>query len=427
VKPPLDSPGAPTNPAPTDADFTSLGWSAEQILEYKRNSLVGNYLKESDELCGDYLQALTRTQRSYSLILGSLATIFGGAGAAFTSASVVRPLSALASISSGERAEFDADTFVKQTAQVIISAIKNSRARTYNNIVQVNFLKPIAAWPLSIAIADVQDYHSRCSLNEGITEAAASITAVAPSSTPQVLQADKNSGTGIAGRSESPPSSIAATTATAVGAAQGVAATRGATPAQVVNAFSGGLSAAAAAVTGNTAPPTPPPSLVFEPSAPSPSPASQAMPAPTHRAAAAVNIPFAAAIARAQLALLKAGLKIGVDGQMGEETEAVLTQFQRTRSPPLPATGIVDPATMAALNIVSPPIVPAPAQAVSTMKVQNALLQSAYVKEIVPSFSATGLMDSLTVAALTVYQSSKGLQQTGVIDAPTLSSLGLNP
>jgi len=188
-----------TDNSPQAAQFTALKWDAEAQFEYQRNAVVGAYLAQSDLLCGEYLQHLTRFQRGYSLLLGSLGTVLGGAGAAFTGASAARPLSALAGIASGERAEFDADTFVKQTSQVIISAIKNSRARTYNTIVQVNFLKPVSQWPLSVALADVQDYHARCSLNEGISEAAASVTSVAPQSTPVAATS-----TGVAGRSEAP-------------------------------------------------------------------------------------------------------------------------------------------------------------------------------------------------------------------------------
>ncbi len=422
--PNVDEAAVPAAPELSITDFTNLGWTTEQILEYKRNSLVGTYLKVSDALCGEYLQSLTRTQRSYSLILGSLSTIFGGAGAAFTSASVVRPLSALASIASGERAEFDADTFAKQTAQVIVSAIKNSRARTYNSIVQVNFPKSIFAWPTNVALADVQDYHSRCSLNEGVTEAAASITAVAPVSTPQPMPTDGANATGVAGRSESPPSSNSTTTAIVNGAAQGVAATRNATPAQVANAISGAVAAANAAISGNAAPSTPPPILDVPNESPHPAPAP---PIATRSMPHGTNVTAAATLARAQVALVKAGTKIMVDGLMGNNTEAALEQFQRTRSPPLPPTGIVDAATIAALGINPPITIPVPASPALIANVQQLLLQnSSDVQTEVPGLKATGIIDTQTVAALIVYQSSKGLPQTGVIDAPTLSSLGVH-
>jgi hypothetical protein len=147
----------------------------------RRNEIVGGYILEPDQLCSSYLQSLTRYQRTNNLIFGTLSTTLGALGAAFTQASVVRPLSAAAAIASGERAEIDADSFARQTAEVIASAIKNSRLRSYGDIVETKFPKSITAWPLKLALADVENYHLKCSLHEGLAEASASISATAPS------------------------------------------------------------------------------------------------------------------------------------------------------------------------------------------------------------------------------------------------------
>lgn len=257
-----------------------------ESARYRRNYLIGFYMHESDVNCTMYLQNLTKTQREYGLIFGSLATIFGGAGAAFTQASVARPLSALAGISSAERAEIDADTFAKQTSQVIIAGIKNSRVRAYNEIVQTKFALPVTDWPLSLALADVQDYHRRCSLNEGVTEAAASINAVAPSA------ADTAQRTSSAGRSEGPPSISATKAITTNAAAVGTAAalqqanSSAATVSTGVqgavaggsttqNAPAAGVANAAAAAGRAVVSPAPPPT------APLPAPAAQAAQAAT--------------------------------------------------------------------------------------------------------------------------------------------------
>ncbi|HEY1799033.1 MAG TPA: hypothetical protein VGG57_23165 [Stellaceae bacterium] len=169
---PLGSTNTGQNPAPPEIAYP-VGVTPEDA----RNEIVGRYIRESDQLCGEYLQNLTRYQRTSNLIFGSLSTALGGLGAAFTQASVVRPLSAAASIASGERAEVEADAFAKQTAEVVAAAIKNSRLRTYNDIVQNKFPRPISAWPTGLAIADVVSYHNKCSLNEGLAEAAASVAA----------------------------------------------------------------------------------------------------------------------------------------------------------------------------------------------------------------------------------------------------------
>jgi peptidoglycan hydrolase-like protein with peptidoglycan-binding domain len=406
---------ASSEPVSTDFDTTGkLSLQAEARLEYNRNDLVGTYLRESDRLCNDYLQDLTRTQRSYSLIFGSLATVFGGAGAAFTKAAVVRPLSALASISSGERAEVDADTFAKQTAQVIISGIKNSRARTYNTIVQVNFLKPISAWPISVALADVQDYHNRCSLNEGITEASSSINVVAPSATPVAGSTDPTKG--VAGRSNGPPSVSSTLSSAAVAAGAAVAEARDATPAQqVASAITGALAAGQAASSGTTSSSpqdagakaatqllaqttiTPPPKVVLAPS------------------------PFV--VAQAQIGLKVVGnIAVAVDGGAGRVTMNALRTFQAAKG--LPVTGALDQATLTALGVKPP----APGTAATTDPAKITLAQQALLAAPLPygiSVKATGIMDAATVAAIVVFQTVNKMPLTGLLDAATLKRLNV--
>lgn len=231
-------------PASMADDSATLGLNGLDLAKYKRNFTVGQYLEESDRMCSDYLKNLTRVQRDYGLAFGSLSTFFGGLGAAFSKASVVRPLSAAAGFSSAERAEIDADTFARQTAQVIIAGIKNSRARTYDTIVQSNFSKSVMEWPLSVALADIQDYHLRCSLHEGITEAAASVGAAAPSATSAPSATDPAHPTGPAGRSEGPPSADSIRLNSSIGAGAG-ALSAGGNAASVVGAQAGALAGGA--------------------------------------------------------------------------------------------------------------------------------------------------------------------------------------
>jgi len=152
----------------------------------------------------------------------------------------VRPLSAAAGIASAERAEIDADTFARQTAQVIIAAIKNSRARTYNNIVQVNFNRSLEAWPPPAALADVADYHARCSLHEGITEANGSLNATAPTGT--AIANPGNGNLAPVGRAEAPAPAAAVAANATIGAATAAAAA-GASPSVLAAVIAGSAAA----------------------------------------------------------------------------------------------------------------------------------------------------------------------------------------
>jgi peptidoglycan hydrolase-like protein with peptidoglycan-binding domain len=404
--------------SPAAADFASLGWSTEKQFEARRDTLVGTYLRESGELCDAYLQDLTRVQRGNDLLFGSLSTIFGSAGAAFTHASVVRPLSALASIASGERAEIDADTFAKLTAQVIALAIRNARARAFNAI-QANIGKPLDAWPLAWALEDVQHYHGLCSLNEGITEASASVTAVGPQ--PSTTSPAGGDTAKPARRSEVPPSLAAATNLAANGAVQGLASAPGSTAEQAAKVLNGALAA------------TPTPPAEAPPASPLPqAPPPHVAPAAPAPAANAASIADAArlqlALAQHQAADKSLLPPLVVDGAVGRATQAALRAFQAAH-PPLVASGVVDGATRAALGVSAPattePVSNSPAV---ISLVQSRLLSQALPYPTSPALRATGLLDAPTIAALIVYQASQkpALPLTGAIDQTTLKSLGLS-
>jgi hypothetical protein len=167
---------------PVDAGALGLP-AAEKLQEYNRNNLAAHYIRESEVLCSAYIQQLTRVDRDSNLIFGTLSTVLGGLGAAFTQAAVVRPLSAAAGIASGVRAEFDAATFAHKTADIIAGGIVNARARLYNDMVVNKFPQTIQAWPVELALADVQNYHSKCSLYGGLMEASEAVV-VAPVNPP---------------------------------------------------------------------------------------------------------------------------------------------------------------------------------------------------------------------------------------------------
>jgi hypothetical protein len=180
------------DPIPFDPGLAPLP-SAQPTTAYDRNNLTSYYIRESETLCAAYIQGLTRVDRDSNLIFGTLSTLLGGLGAAFTQAAVVRPLSAAAGIASGARAEFDAATFANKTAEIIAAGIVNSRARLYNDMVVNKFPQSMQAWPPQLAMADVQNYHSKCSLYGGLLEASAAIT-VAPVTPPKSENANLPTG-----------------------------------------------------------------------------------------------------------------------------------------------------------------------------------------------------------------------------------------
>lgn len=145
-----------------------------------------------------------------------------------------------------------------------------------------------------------------------------------------------------------------------------------------------------------------------------------------------------------QKALASTGIAVqgGVDGMFGKGTTATIAAFQASKG--LPSTGLLDPATAAALNLIAPS--PAPTAAVvkaksSPVKPRLTLatlpyrgqkganvrvLQKALVKAgTTVKGGIDGVFGGATATALQKFQKAKGLRATGKLDLRTAAALGL--
>jgi len=152
-----------------------------------------------------------------------------------------------------------------------------------------------------------------------------------------------------------------------------------------------------------------------------------------------------ASVLTVQKALVTAGITVkgGVDGMFGSGTTSSLAAFQGAKG--LPATGLLDASTAAALGLVAPVAAPAPAPAptvsaaaANTSAIVGKLpargdkndkvrsLQKALIaSNIEVKGGADGIFGIATTVALQKYQTANGLQVTGTLTTPTAIKLGL--
>lgn len=146
------------------------------------------------------------------------------------------------------------------------------------------------------------------------------------------------------------------------------------------------------------------------------------------------------AVVTVQKALVAAGFQVkgGVDGAFGSGTTATIAAFQTAKG--LTASGVLDPQTARALNLVAPAAAPAPAvQAaaaapltINTLPVRGqrgnavVVLQKALVAAgITVKGGVDGVFGVATTVALQKYQTANGLNVTGAADAATALRLNL--
>ena len=152
------------------------------------------------------------------------------------------------------------------------------------------------------------------------------------------------------------------------------------------------------------------------------------------------------AVLAMQKALVAAGLQVrgGVDGIFGSGTTQTLTSFQSAKG--LPATGILDANTAAALGLIAPaaPVAPAPTVAPAAPAVQAAsvtvttlprrgnrgnnvvIIQTALINAGIPvKGGADGVFGGATAVAIQSFQTAHGLPVSGRLDTRTAIKLGV--
>ncbi len=137
-----------------------------------------------------------------------------------------------------------------------------------------------------------------------------------------------------------------------------------------------------------------------------------------------------AAVRQLQLAILATGLYLtgGADGTFGPSTHRGVTLVQRVNG--LPETGVVDAATARVLGLTgsaSSPSTPAPAGTVVQLGATGTGVQRVQQLLIKAGINVVGGADGVfgpqTRRAVTAFQSSHGLPQTGSVDAATDAAL----
>jgi murein DD-endopeptidase MepM/ murein hydrolase activator NlpD len=143
-----------------------------------------------------------------------------------------------------------------------------------------------------------------------------------------------------------------------------------------------------------------------------------------------------------QKALVAAGLQVkgGIDGQFGSGTTATISAFQTAKG--LPATGILDANTAAALGLIAPTTTVPPTTAPAAVQAKSVtvttlpargtrgddvvIVQKALIAAGIPvKGGVDGIFGAATAVALQKFQTAQNIAITGKLDAQTAIKLGV--
>ena len=138
--------------------------------ENMRNEIISRRMYIIDVEYSQYEQALTRERQEVGFITATTAQGLNVAGALFTPAQTVRILSGLAGGVGAVRGYYDSEIVIAKTIQIAQGQMKMLRAQASDKI-RGAMGQPLSQYPLSLAMADLEDYYRAGTLAEGLVKA----------------------------------------------------------------------------------------------------------------------------------------------------------------------------------------------------------------------------------------------------------------
>lgn len=195
---PPEKAGVPPGQAPAMASSLT---AANKDPRQFRNDYAEVWMARSDYLCRQYKDRIISISRGERLGTDLLSGLLSGLATIFSKIGTVHPLTGAATIVTGAGAAISAESFAKQTGDVIASAIQTSR-ENQANVIEENLKKPVTDYSVYRVRRDIVEYHSMCSLETALSQIRTSLKQTSPDAgtTPPAKQGDqKTGGAGIVG------------------------------------------------------------------------------------------------------------------------------------------------------------------------------------------------------------------------------------
>jgi hypothetical protein len=124
---------------------------------------VGALLLASDRNCDIYMENLRGAQAAWRTGFSVTDVFLGAVGSMFDDADTAGALSGLSGVAGSLSGRLDEGLMGGTTANVVLAGVRAAREPLRNNILG-RFGADYPTWPVSVAIADVMQYHGRCNV-----------------------------------------------------------------------------------------------------------------------------------------------------------------------------------------------------------------------------------------------------------------------
>lgn len=158
------------SPSDTAAAMIAFRHGTDGDDEARRNEVVGTLLLASDRNCDIYMENLRGAQSAWRTGLGVTDVIVGAAGSMFEDGATAGALSGISGAAGSLSGKLDEGFMGGATANVLLAGVRAARAPLRASILG-RFKDAYSLWPVSVAIADVMQYHGRCNVVSALSAA----------------------------------------------------------------------------------------------------------------------------------------------------------------------------------------------------------------------------------------------------------------
>jgi hypothetical protein len=155
---------------PSEAAAAMVAFRTGADPEARRNELVGALLLASDRNCDIYMENLRGAQSTWRTSLSVTDVVVGAAGSMFDDGDTAGALSGLSGVAGSLSGKLDEGLMGGAAANVLLAGVRAAREPIRTEILG-RFGEDYASWPVSVAIADVMQYHGRCNVVSALTAA----------------------------------------------------------------------------------------------------------------------------------------------------------------------------------------------------------------------------------------------------------------
>ena len=156
------------SPSKTAAAMTAFRHGADP--EARRNEVVGALLLASDRNCDIYMENLRGAQAAWRTGFSVTDVLVGAAGSMFDDAATAGALSGLSGVAGSLSGKLDEGFMGGTTANVLLAGVRAAREPMRRDILR-RFEESYLNWPVSVALADVIQYHGRCNVVSALAAA----------------------------------------------------------------------------------------------------------------------------------------------------------------------------------------------------------------------------------------------------------------